>query len=300
MKRVLIWAEGRYIGELSMALERLHVLCDGIRLVGCASVDGAKPALPINGRVLPCVNPIPNIADYIVLTGNEYDYPTVLRRFTELGFEEKQLIADRTLAVPGFTFEKYAQLRALPPSILSMNCLGGLVCHLLCLPFNSPFVNLTLSEYDFIEALERDPRVSLHGELRYKGSFRCWQFDYPVCDLNGLAVNMVHYREFSAAKAAWYERLQRVNWYNLVVMMATESEEVLARFNALPFARKFCFTPLAADSPNVCHLPAEVLTDAAGSPAPLSSSVDRVFAHLCRTYDLWDMLLYGKKTPLEV
>lgn len=74
--------------------------------------------------------------------------------------------------------------------------------------------------------------------------------DYPVFDLNRLPLHFLHYQpDIEAARNTWLRRAKRINWYNLFVTMYTDSEEILERFAALPFAKKACFVPFESDMP---------------------------------------------------
>lgn len=149
------------------------------------------------------------------------------------------------------------------PSILSFDCVGGVISHDLRMQFNSPTVNLFFDSYDDfidyvsdlryytgVEVLECEPCVSPSGEI------------YPIGILPGDAehrdvkIHFLHYHSFSEARQKWVERTCRLNFDNLaVIMQAAELDErLLARFTAIPISRKVIIayeTPTPASSPLV-------------------------------------------------
>lgn len=138
------------------------------------------------------------------------------------------------------------RLTNLAPSILSLDCVGGVMAHDLRLRFNSPTVNLFFESCgDFIDYVA-DLRYYSQAELcecpyAYEGARR-----YPVGMLKGngtlpdIKIHFLHYRSFEEAREKWLERSGRLDFDNLcVVMQAAELDEgLLERFERLPISRK--------------------------------------------------------------
>jgi uncharacterized protein (DUF1919 family) len=126
-------------------------------------------------------------------------------------------------------------------SIISNNCIGALISHDLNQKFLSPTVNLFLTTKDFIEFVENlDYYLQLEIEEITKDNV-----NYPVGKLGELEVHFVHYHSIEEAKAKWDERRKRINYKNLFIMMTDNdgcSEEVMQRFDNLPFQNKVLFT----------------------------------------------------------
>lgn len=132
------------------------------------------------------------------------------------------------------------------PSILSLDCVGGVMAHELRLRFNSPTVNLFFESCsDFIEyaaGLDYYATAELI-ELPYgcEGERR-----YPIGALKGngtlpdIRIHFLHYHTFEEAREKWVERSVRLNFDNLCVVMQAASfdEELLHRFESLPMPRK--------------------------------------------------------------
>ena len=212
----------------------------------------------------------------------------ILKKVADLNLPEEKLLSARIACVPGFTLEKYRRLQRSHLSILSPECSGGIFSNGLGLKFNSPIVNLKFSERDYMAFLKA-PIDYMKKELIEQSSHGC-----PVATLGDLRINMVHYKTFEEAATAWQRRKSRINWFNLFIMMFTESEEILREFDALPYGKKVCFVPFKSE------------LDSAWYISPKTYKEGLTLGHMVRRfgwgeifyYDPFDMLLYGKKTPL--
>ena len=106
-------------------------------------------------------------------------------------------------------------------------------------------------------------------------------------------IYMNHYRSFDAAVEKWNERKQRINWENLFVTMYTSDEKILLEFDALPYDKKVCFVPFKSDLNSAWFINREVT-----GKKFFWQTVNDFANGLPFFYDPFDMLLYGKKTPL--
>ncbi|WP_022765631.1 DUF1919 domain-containing protein [Butyrivibrio sp. XPD2006] len=142
-----------------------------------------------------------------------------------------------------------ARLKNKDFSIISNNCIGGVISHDLGLQFKSPTVNLLIKPDDFVKFLENfDYYKNLEiVEIPY-------YTDYPVGMLGDIPLFFKHYNTFDEAVAKWKERMNRINYDNLFIMMSDRfcmSYSSLERFEKLPFKNKVCFT--AKDYPEFEH-----------------------------------------------
>ena len=82
-----------------------------------------------------------------------------------------------------------SKLTNLSPSLVCSNCTGGFLYHWLGLRFYSPFINLYMTNEDFLTALENWD-LFIHSEIKeVKNS----GFDYPVGEgLLGVKIHFVH------------------------------------------------------------------------------------------------------------
>ena len=167
------------------------------------------------------------------------------------------------------------RLTNLAPSILSLDCVGGVMAHDLRLRFNSPTVNLFFESCgDFIDYVA-DLRYYSQAELcecpyAYEGARR-----YPVGMLKGngtlpdIKIHFLHYRSFEEAREKWLERSGRLDFDNLcVVMQAAKLDEgLLERFERLPIPRKviLAYETLPLQSPSIFRCVRWILSCRAGS-----------------------------------
>ena len=150
MLKVLLWVvsnDSRYIQDAVTVLKVQH---GGIEIID---------------------NKIDNIdwagVDVLLVVGaKEIGMSKVTQAARQLKFPEEKLLGDWIVCIPGFTLEKYRQLQQSRLSIFSVNCFGGILSNTLGLPFRSPFVNLYLSNKDFLKFLN-EPHTYLKESLVY-------------------------------------------------------------------------------------------------------------------------------------
>ena len=253
----------------------------------------------INGESLPIINKsdLPYIDyDLIVVTGQDASLVPILKEAEELKLDPDKLVLDRTICIPGFTPERYKKLRNSKLSILSINCWGGLTYHTFGLPFLSPTINMFASEKDFLMFLS-DPKYYMDKELRfYKTKFEPnLNWNYPVFLLGDIVWNMNHYGDvgIDGARQKWEERRLKINWYNLLVMTITEEPMILEEFDKLPYAKKVCFVPFETQIDSGFYIEPEIVAGREFHQSVNETSMGFM------NYDLWDLLLYGKKTPIQ-
>ena len=255
---------------------------NGIELVGAAAGEEIS-------------NADEKFFDVILVVGaKNFGMSKIARAARQLNLLEEKLLGDWIVCIPGFALEKYRKLQRSRLSIFSMNCFGGMLSHTLGLPFLSPFVNLWLSEKNFIDLL-RAPRAYMEKNFLFKEMARQpdLNFDYPVVALGDVIIYMNHYRSFDAAVEKWNERKQRINWENLFVTMYTSDEKILQEFDALPYDKKVCFVPFKSDLNS-----AWFINPAIKHGLEFWNIVNQFGKGNLFCYDPFDMLLYGKKTPL--
>lgn len=106
-------------------------------------------------------------------------------------------------------------------TIISRNCIGGIIYHDLGLQFKSPIINMYIETKDFL-LLCNDLMsfFSLDTTLVQKDDCN---FDFPVGILTSkkgqsITLYFMHYDNFSSAKEKWYERCSRVNYNNILII----------------------------------------------------------------------------------
>jgi uncharacterized protein (DUF1919 family) len=129
-------------------------------------------------------------------------------------------------------------------SIISSNCVGGVILHELGLRFDSPTINLFMYPKDYIKfvySLKKYISCTDMVEDQEETS-KC---GYPVGILDDIHIYFMHYPDFKIAKEKWYERCARIHWDNLYFIFAERDGctlEEVKKFDALPFNKKVVFT----------------------------------------------------------
>ena len=220
----------------------------------------------------------------------------------KLNLPEEKLLGDWIVCIPGFTLKKYRHLQRSRLSIFSMNCFGGCISNVFGLPFRSPFVNLQLLEQDFIKFL-REPHSYIEKEPHFEkmtNKFKWYTLSstVPLLSLEDISLNMTHYKKAEESISQWNDRKTRINWYNLLVIMFTntkdDNEKILQEFDVLPYGKKVCFVPFKSDLDSAWYINHRVDKEAKS----FTGSIHRFMFGQFFYYDPFDMLLYGKKTPL--
>ncbi|MBQ3443520.1 MAG: DUF1919 domain-containing protein [Selenomonadaceae bacterium] len=284
MLKVLVWQVSNDTSFKDKAIKILEQQHNGIEIVGeavnenIAKVDGGGQY-----DVLLCVG------------AKKFGMSKITADAHKLNLPEEKLLGDWIVCIPGFTLEKYRHLQRSQLSIISKNCFGGFISNLMGLPFRSPFINMTVRDERECIVLYRNLHSYIHLPPVLKGTQfeHILKFDYPIYRIVDVDIHMNHYRDFDEALAKWNERKQRINWDNLFVMMFTDKKEILEQFDELPYGKKVCFVSFKSNLPSAWYLNPKIAGD-----NYLWEAVNHFGMGRTVYYDPFDMLLYGKKTPL--
>lgn len=96
-------------------------------------------------------------------------------------------------------------------SLLSCNCIGGIILHDLGLRFNSPFINFWLSTRDFIKYLSD---INYYNKLKIE-FVRDDTRPHSVGQLDSKRIYFQHYKTEEEATHKWRERSERLDMDNL-------------------------------------------------------------------------------------
>lgn len=243
----------------------------------------------------------------LVVGAKQIGMSIITQAARQLKLPEEKLLGDWIVCIPGFTLEKYRRLQRSRLSIFSRNCFGGLISNALGLPFRSPTVNITIADEDFVRFM-RHPRIYMEEELIFSSKkFNEYNgYDVATFICRDIPVVMSHYPDFDDAVRKWEDRKRRINWDNIFVTMMTNSPELLRQFDALPYDKKICFVPFKSDLDSAYYVNSEkgfksnpnVRRKNLRPESFTWEIVNRSAIDLKFFYDPFDMLLYGKKTPL--
>ena len=295
--RIVIWIvspDQRFIGN---AVNILEMQFNGIDIVG-VTANVQISATDNHGRALPFI-PLKELVgngrgqyDIILVAGARQVGMSEVTKFARaINLDTDKILGDWIVCIPGFTLQKYRQLQRSRLSIFSMNCFGGIISHTLGLPFLSPFVNLYLKEKDYLRFLS-NPHFFINQKLvfeRISDDLTEIPNNYPIFSIDNVQLRFQHYTEKKECIQKWKDRKQRINWYNILAVMNTENPDVAEEFDNLPYGKKVCFVPFKSNLDSAFYINPKVIK---GNIVIALSNVVPMF------YDIFDMLLYGKKTPL--
>lgn len=318
MLKLLIWRVSDDMSFQDNALKILERQHNGIELVGVTA--NTETSLIYEGKNVKFI-PFAEVDggenyEILVIGAKQIGMSKITKAARQFGLLEEKLLGDWIVCIPGFTLEKYRSLQRSHLSIFSRSCFGGLISNTLGLPFRSPFVNIALSNQDFLEFL-RTPHQYIEMEPHFEKMIGVSSQNkgFPRLLLGNIGLNMVHYKEIDISIKTWNERKQRINWDNLLVTTYTDDEKILEQFDALPYSKKVCFVSFKSDLGSAFYLnqklyryvPIGKIQGFEGVPFYCdASSKNRITEMLTHSfgrgnafyYDPFDMLLYGKKTPL--
>lgn len=147
-------------------------------------------------------------------------------------------------------------------TIFSNNCAGGVIYHALRHRFDSPTINLFMSDEDYFEFLDHWE----HYVLQRPEEIFLENVSYPVGVLKRedkqITLHFMHYESFSQACEKWVERAGRIRKDNLYVIFnygypVTNENKWVKRFLELPYPNKVMLTHYKNEPnpfPNIYHM----------------------------------------------
>lgn len=105
-----------------------------------------------------------------------------------------------------------SRLKCKQVSIISQNCIGGVICHDLRMPFLSPTINLYFNAFDFVKFIQN---MNYYMKLELKMR---WEEEYPVGYLDDIKIHFMHYETCREAKDSWERRKERICWDKILVL----------------------------------------------------------------------------------
>lgn len=129
-----------------------------------------------------------------------------------------------------------------PITIISSNCIGGVILHELGLPFETPTINLYFEPKFFLEFIsDLKKYISLPISEKISEGVR-----YPIGTIGDkVEVHFLHYDSFEQAKSKWEDRKKRINYNNLFFILTDRNGltfEDAKRFDDLPYENKILLT----------------------------------------------------------
>lgn len=117
-----------------------------------------------------------------------------------------------------YVFKLRKKLKNKSVTIISNNCIGGILYHDLGLKFNSPTINTLIYGDEFVEFV-KNIKDYINCELVYDQT----SSQYPIGVLlptnkKSIHIHFLHNNTFEEAKADWDRRKNRVNYNNMFVI----------------------------------------------------------------------------------
>ena len=125
-------------------------------------------------------------------------------------------------------------------TIISSNCIGGVLYHELGIQFQSPTINMYIEAKDFIKFC-KNLEEYLKKDIQYVEQK---EREYPVARLGDIKLYCVHYKNFEEVKNAWNKRVKRVNLKRICIIMSERdgcTYEDIVEFDKLPYKNKIIF-----------------------------------------------------------
>lgn len=126
-------------------------------------------------------------------------------------------------------------------TIISSNCIGGVISSELGERFNSPTVNMYFNTSDFIKFVKNIDHYINFEWVEVPND----NYNYPIAKIDDIIVHLVHYEDIKQAKEKWDLRKKRINYDNIFII-AVERDgctiDDIKQFNNLNFNNKVIFT----------------------------------------------------------
>lgn len=129
-------------------------------------------------------------------------------------------------------------------SIISDNCLAGMIYHDYNMRFNSPTINCTIHAYDYIRFLQY---VINREDISNIEKVPTKEGEAPKGILNGnVRIEFTHYSSFEEGLSKWKERVKRINYDNMLLLMTEKSvkRDLLEDFERLEYRHKVALVHL--------------------------------------------------------
>lgn len=132
-------------------------------------------------------------------------------------------------------------------TIISSNCIGGIMYSSLGKKFLSPTINLSMDSESFISFLENMEHY-LNSKLEFLEIADGEEYDfgqikgYPIGKIDDIKIHFVHYKSFEDAEIKWNERKKRINFENMFVVMSDKdncTDEIIDRYSKINYPKVF-------------------------------------------------------------
>lgn len=291
----LIWGMGSYFRQAVYVIKYHEKLCD-FDVIGVTSNTTVYEELE-GYKYIEKERIVNENIDFIIVATPENRFPEILNEAVSLGYRKEQIMPYWVFNVMGFDIKKYLELRAMPPSIVSINCWGGITYHSLGMEFLSPTINLSFDEQDYLRFVSRISYY-MSQELKFYNMQKNEKtgVDFPVIYCDDVRIDFDHYKSFEDAKRLWDIRKRRIDENNIFLMMYTENRETAEVFSKLPYEKKICFVPFESDLSGLSYVPFRYTREM--SQYPFYEIVNGMARGQYPYYDVIELLHNGRIKPI--
>lgn len=133
-------------------------------------------------------------------------------------------------------------------TIISQNCIGGVIYNDLGLEFSSPTINMFIEDENFVKLVEN---LKHYMKCKPKAITDCYvdpidsNIKYPVIGIDDIRLCCLHYKNCKDAIDAWEKRKKRINYNNIIVLGNSwnlhDNEKLISRLGKIKY-KKIIFT----------------------------------------------------------
>ena len=247
MFNCLIWGSGKVFTNELQGIRYLE-LTNQIKVSGitsnvdCFSTIAGYPYVPKDKLQT-------DHYDIVFIMADGSVFNSIVAEAASRGFDEDILVHHRVIHIINNNLDKYLEIKKRHVTIFANKCWGGFTYHMLGLEFNSPLINMSVSENDYLKLLQ-SPQKYMQNELVYIGDCNTGSEPFPLARCGDITLRFDHYSSFEEAREKWEERKQRINWENVFLMFCTETMEYLTSFSKLRGRYSISFSPFRTEIRN--------------------------------------------------
>jgi uncharacterized protein (DUF1919 family) len=119
-------------------------------------------------------------------------------------------------------------------TIISQNCIGGVLYHDLGMQFLSPTINAFIPQPDFVRFV-----LNLRNYMECELDMR-WGETYPIGRLKDIEIHFMHYHTCQEAEDQWNRRKQRIKWDKIMVLSTDRDgfdDSTFAEWKKIPYSK---------------------------------------------------------------
>lgn len=98
-------------------------------------------------------------------------------------------------------------------TIISQNCIGGVVYNFYGMKFCSPLINMYIEADDFVKLVNNQQYYLNLDPILIDDTH------YPLCALGDITLHCLHYKSFNEVLDKWKARKARINWDKILIIM---------------------------------------------------------------------------------